>query len=107
VLHHTEDPFVLLSEAARVARQAVILKDHLSENLLDHATLRLMDWVGNAPHGVVLPYNYASRATWMDWFDKAGLDIASFETSVPLYPAPLSWIFGRKLHFVARLSPLV
>ncbi|MEM9271161.1 MAG: class I SAM-dependent methyltransferase [Pseudomonadota bacterium] len=107
VLHHTEDPFVLLSEAARVARQAVILKDHLSENLLDHATLRLMDWVGNAPHGVVLPYNYASRATWMDWFDKAGLDIASFETRIPLYPAPLSWIFGRKLHFIARLSPLV
>lgn len=59
VLHHTGDPQRLISEAARVARKAVIIKDHLSENKLDHLTLRVMDWVGNAPHGVVLPYNYA------------------------------------------------
>jgi len=105
VLHHTDDPQVLISEASRVARKAVVIKDHLSENALDHATLRLMDWVGNAPHGVVLPYNYASRAQWNGWFAKAGLTEDVFDTDVPLYAAPLSLIFGRKLHFVARLTP--
>ena len=105
VLHHTDDPQILISEASRVARKAVIIKDHLSENKLDHLTLRAMDWVGNAPHGVVLPYNYAPRRDWDGWFEKAGLTTDEFITDVPLYPAPLSWVFGRKLHFVARLIP--
>lgn len=105
VLHHTEDPGILISEAARACRNCVIIKDHLSENPFDHFTLRLMDWVGNAPHGVVLPYNYASRAAWEAWFDKAGLKVETFQTDIPLYPFPLSLIFGRKLHFVARLTP--
>ena len=106
VLHHTPDPGALIREAARVAKDAVIIKDHLSENALDHATLRAMDWVGNAPHGVVLPYNYASRAQWLDWFAAAGLEVEAFETRVPLYPFPLSAVFGRGLHFVARLRPV-
>lgn len=105
VLHHTDDPQILISEAARVAKTAVIIKDHLSENALDHATLRLMDWVGNAPHGVVLPYNYAARKQWDQWFTAAGLEIDKFSTKVPLYTAPLSWVFGRQLHFVTRLTP--
>ncbi|MEJ6394204.1 class I SAM-dependent methyltransferase [Gymnodinialimonas sp. 2305UL16-5] len=107
VLHHTDDPAHLIAEASRVARKAVLIKDHLSENGVDHATLRMMDWVGNAPHGVVLPYNYAPRATWDQWFEEAGLAVDSFSKQVPLYPAPLSWIFGRGLHFVARLTPSV
>jgi SAM-dependent methyltransferase len=105
VLHHTDDPSVLISEASRVARHAVVIKDHLSETRLDQATLRFMDWVGNAPHGVVLPYNYAARASWMSWFMEAGLDVDRFETEVPLYPWPFSAVFGRELHFVARLVP--
>jgi SAM-dependent methyltransferase len=105
VLHHTADPQRLISEAARVARRAVIIKDHLSENAFDHATLRLMDWVGNAPHGVVLPYNYAPRADWDGWFATAGLATDVFDSAIPLYPAPASWVFGRQLHFIARLVP--
>ena len=105
VLHHTDDPQILISEASRVARKAVIIKDHLSENKLDHMTLRVMDWVGNAPHGVVLPYNYAPRSDWDQWFATAGLETDAFVTDVPLYPAPAKWVFGRKLHFIARLTP--
>lgn len=104
VLHHTDDPDALLKEAARVASTAVVIKDHLCENAVDHFTLRAMDWVGNAPHGVVLPYNYAAHKTWLTWFETANLTVEEFSTQVKLYPAPLSWIFGRRLHFVARLS---
>jgi SAM-dependent methyltransferase len=105
VLHHTEDAQLLLSEAARVARRSIVIKDHLAETPLDHWTLRLMDWVGNAPHGVVLPYNYLSYETWMLCFERAGLQVVSFEHAIPLYPFPLNLVFGRKLHFVAQLRP--
>src|SRR6267142_7000604 len=103
VLHHTQDPAVLLREAARVSRSFVLLKDHLDETFLDDATLRFMDWVGNRPHGVALTYNYQSHAQWNDHFAAAGLQLASFETNVPLYPRPFSLLVGRGLHFVSLL----
>jgi hypothetical protein len=105
VLHHTNDPTILLKESARVARQAVVIKDHCSQNTFDYWTLRFMDWVGNAPHGVVLPYNYWSREQWLQAFDQLGLKLISWEYAIPLYPFPASAVFGRKLHFVAKLSP--
>jgi SAM-dependent methyltransferase len=106
VLHHTADVRTLLREAARVASKNVLLKDHLSENAIDHATLRLMDWVGNRPHGVVLPYNYQSRAQWDAHFAACGLEIVTFTTQLRLYPPPFSALVGRSLHFVARLRKI-
>lgn len=105
VLHHTSDVTVLLREAARVARSVVVLKDHLSESSWDHTILRVMDWVGNRPHGVVLPYNYESKQQWERHFAACGLRGTQFTTDVPLYPFPFSIIFGRGLHFVAQLKP--
>lgn len=105
VLHHTDNPARLIAEAARVARKAVLIKDHFAETGLDHTTLRFMDWVGNAPHGVVLPYNYAAQAEWRGWFRQAGLEVETLTKNVPLYPAPFSWAFGRGLHFVTKLTP--
>jgi SAM-dependent methyltransferase len=103
VLHHTADVSALLREAARVSRRLVLLKDHLSENAFDHATLRFMDWVGNRPHGVTLAYNYQSHGKWDAHFAAADLRPAHFATNIPLYPAPFSALVGRGLHFVAAL----
>jgi SAM-dependent methyltransferase len=103
VLHHTTDVTQLLLEAARVSRSHIVLKDHLSENSFDHATLRAMDWVGNRPHGVTLTYNYQSLSQWHQHFATCGLRAAQFSTTMPLYPFPFSQLFGRNLHFVARL----
>lgn len=103
VLHHTEEPMILLREARRVARQAVILKDHTRNGLLAGTTLRLMDWVGNARHEVVLPYNYWPRQRWLEAFDELGLRIDTWIKHLGLYPAPGNWIFGRSLHFMAKL----
>src|SRR5229473_3140241 len=103
VLHHTQDPAVLLREAVRVSRSFVLLKDHLDENLLDDMTLRFMDWVGNRPHGVVLTYNYQSRKEWAEHFSERGLQEVSWTTQVLLYPPPFSLVVGRRLHFVSLL----
>src|SRR5262249_34480642 len=84
VLHHTDDPMVLLREAKRVAREGVLLKDHAAEGLLARPTLRLMDHVGNARYGVSLPYNYWSRARWLEAFDILGLSIANWQKDLGL-----------------------
>lgn len=104
VLYHTDDPTVLLREAKRVSRGAVVLKDHTRDQVLADARLRLMDWVGNAHHGVRLPYNYWSSAEWRTAFDATGLSPQRTETRLGLYPFPTSLIFERGLHFVARLG---
>lgn len=104
VLHHTTDPAAVLGEAARVARQGIVLKDHLLEGFLAGPTLRFMDWVGNRGHDVVLPYNYLSRDAWRRAFDKAGVAPVSSREALGLYPVPFSWVFDRKLHFVTLLG---
>ena len=103
VLHHTDDPETVLAEAARVARTAIIIKDHLADALLADIRLRFMDWVGNAPHGVRLPYNYWRRPRWKAAFLKFGLVIEEWNETLGLYRWPASWIFERELHFLTRL----
>jgi len=105
VLHHTDDPFILLQEARRVSRQAVVIKDHIRQGFLAGQTLRFMDWVGNARHGVVLPYNYWTLQQWTDAFSKLGWRLVENRTRLGLYPPPASWVFERSLHFIARLEP--
>ncbi|NGP17113.1 class I SAM-dependent methyltransferase [Devosia aurantiaca] len=104
VLHHTDDPALVLREAARVARAGIVIKDHLREGLAARETLRLMDWVGNRGHGVRLPYNYLARAEWTKIFEDVGLRTSSWQEELGLYPFPASAIFERKLHFIATLS---
>ena len=103
VLHHTDDPAEVLAEAARVARLGVVVKDHRREGFLAGPTLRLMDWVGNRGHDVVLPYNYLSDAEWDVALGRAGLSRASETRRLGLYPVPFGWVFDRGLHFIARL----
>ena len=102
VLHHTDDPAALLKEVARVARR-VVIKDHYRNGFLAGLRLRFMDWVGNAPHGVRLPYNYLSRAEWDAIWRAEGFSVELKSDDLGLYPAPAQWLFGRGLHFVARL----
>lgn len=101
VLHHTLDPRVLLREAGRVGR-CILIKDHFRDGFLAGPTLRLMDWAGNAHHGVALPYNYWCEAQWTAAFRELRWTREEMRTSIGLYPAPASWIFARKLHFIAR-----
>jgi len=107
VLHHARDAqgiAELLSEACRVSRRFVLIKDHLSESGFDFKTLQFMDWVGNRPHGVILPYNYQSREQWNQYFSLAGLNVRDWTDRIPIYPFPFNALFGRRLHFIARLE---
>lgn len=103
VLHHCEDPERLLLEAARVARQRVLVKDHLLSGPFADALLRFMDHVANRRFGLIV-YEYWSEQRWREAFSRLGLRVESWSDRIHLYPAPVDWIFGRSLHFVAQLA---
>lgn len=104
VLHHLEDPMVLLRQAIRVARRTIMIKDHTCDGLFARRTLRFMDQVGNARHGVSLPYNYWSRRQWLEAFATLDLTIDVWRKDLGLYPWAANWLFGRSLHFIARID---
>ncbi len=104
VLHHTEDPLILMREARRVARLAIVLKDHTLDGAFAYTTLSFMDLVGNARHGVALPNNYWPDRRWRAALAELGLPIAEWRSRLGLYPFPASLLFERRLHFVARIG---
>jgi SAM-dependent methyltransferase len=104
VLHHTDDLTVLLREARRVARRCVLIKDHFREGWAAYSRLRFMDWVGNARFGVALPYNYWAEKQWQKAWREIGLEPEELVTRLGIYPPPANWIFGARLHFMARLT---
>jgi SAM-dependent methyltransferase len=103
VIHHVRTPLALLGEARRVSKNFIVIKDHVAETPFDRGVLRLMDWVGNAPHGVPLPYCYLSRARWDEIYKQLRLTPVVVRSQIPLYPAPISFVFGRRLHFISFL----
>lgn len=79
VLHHTEDPAVLLGEALRVTRGRVLVKDHHWDTPWDRWLLAVSDYLGNRPHDVPLPYAYLQGAQWTALFEALGATVAASE----------------------------
>jgi len=104
VLHHAKDPQALLREIVRVSRKHIIIKDHLLRGIFAGPVLRFMDRVGNESYNVDLPFNYWQEDRWFASFRELGLSIEQWNTRIRLYPWWANWIFGRSLHFIARLS---
>ena len=104
VLHHAPDPRVLLGEGRRVGSRHIIVKDHTCQNRFDAAILRWMDDVGNTQHGVPVTYRYESRSQWAEDFASLDLVPSAWIDRLGLYPAPVSLLFERRMHFVARLD---
>ena len=104
VLHHTDDRTVLLPESKRGARRSIVVKDHTRDGPLAVQRLRFMDWVGNARHGVILPYNYWCKAKWRVEFDRLQLNTECWFDDLRLYPWWANWIFGSSLHFIACIQ---
>ena len=104
VLHHTNDPEILLREACRVAKRGVLIKDHDAQSGWDRTVLRFMDWVGNASHGVALPYNYLSMQRWEEIWKSRGLQIRERRSRLKLYPIWARPLFETHMHFMVWLE---
>ena len=105
VIHHEEDPLRLLSEAKRVARRIVIIKDHRLGAFFAQQRISLLDWAANAPYGVPCLYRYNTLPQWTEWYKKLGLAVRQEITSMKLYPPAYNWFFGNRLQYFAVLTP--
>lgn len=103
VLHHTAQAETLLRDARRVARHAVLIKDHCADGFMAWSTLRFMDRVGNARFGVALPHLYLRWEEWQGMFARVGVVVSVVRSRLGLYPPPLNWFFDRSLHFLAMV----
>ena len=104
VLHHTDDPMLLMREAYRVTRKFIIIKDHRLNKPGAETLLRLMDWFGNWTRSIILPCNYWPEERWRAAWSEIGLQVDSYQTELFLYPWPANLVFERGLHFLVRLA---
>jgi SAM-dependent methyltransferase len=77
VLHHDKNPGRILREAKRVSRRYLLIKDHYWKTKKDFKILRYVDYIGNKPYGVALPYNFLKMESWRDLFKKNNLRIVT------------------------------
>lgn len=105
VIHHEKDPIRLLTEASRVARRLVVIKDHRLGAPFAQRRISLLDWAANAPYGVPCLYRYNTLKQWAEWYQKLGLRMRQELTSMKLYPPAYNWFFGNRLQYFAVVSP--
>lgn len=104
VLHHTDNIAEVLKEASRVSKKYIIIKDHIVSDKKSLFKLKLMDYVGNKPNGVSLPYNYLTQDEWDCLFGQLGLSVKYIKSDLHLYSGLFHPIFDSDLHFIALLE---
>lgn len=105
VLHHTQDIESLLTQARRVAKKYILIKDHKYKKKWQYISLKIQDWVGNVGTECPLPYNFLKYLEWERIFNHLGLEIVCLKESIDfMYPFPLSELFSNELHFVCLLE---
>jgi SAM-dependent methyltransferase len=105
MLHHTQNPEHILREALRVGREGILIKDHFYKSAFERLLLRILDWVGNAPHGVPMRYNYFSRDSWNEMLNRLGVaEEYRVEEVVGQYPGILQRWIGTGIQFVCKLA---
>lgn len=106
VLHHATSPDALLREALRVARRAVLVKDHFAFGPLSRAILRVLDEVGNAQQGIGVRGTYLSPAAWLDLVARAGGVVTGQVWPLHIHRSPIHHVTRDELQFAARVVRL-
>lgn len=99
VLHHAKRQDVLLSEVFRVARQRVVIKDHIASTSVQRWQLAFLDVLGNWSSGASVRGSYWSRTRWSEELDALGAQPKWVET-LPFRSSPWSWLFSNELEAV-------
>lgn len=103
VLHHERQESSLISEAVRVCRRFLVVKDHKPDGFLGFWRVCSLDWAANYPQEVKCLYRYHTRREWLTIFEEHRLSPIVEETSIDLYPPLLNLIFGKRLQYFVVL----
>jgi len=81
VLHHvpTDARISLIRDMLRVSNGTLIIKDHLARGAMSRASLKLADWVGNAPFGGMVEADYLDAEQWLTLANAANLELEIFD----------------------------
>lgn len=104
VLHHAASPDALLGEALRVARRAVLVKDHFAFGPVSRAILRVLDEVGNAQQGIGVRGTYLSPAAWLDLVARCGAAVTGQVWPLHIHRSPIHHLTRDELQFAARVE---
>lgn len=103
VLHHEVQESSLISEAARVCKRTLVIKDHKPDGFLGFWRVCFLDWAANHPHEVKCLYRYHTRKEWLTIFEEHKLIPTLEEMSIDLYPPLMNLIFGKRLQYFVVL----
>jgi SAM-dependent methyltransferase len=103
VLHHADAPERLLAETLRVARRAVVVKDHYRESAAAGAMLWALDVAGNASQGILVRGHYFSRASWRACVGDAGGRVEAEIWPLHVHTFPLRLVTRSELQFACRV----
>lgn len=81
VLHHVppDARINLVRDMLRVSAGTLVIKDHLAHGPISRASLKLADWVGNAPFGGMVEADYLDAKQWDALADATNLDLELFD----------------------------
>lgn len=74
VLHHCENPTLVLREAKRVSQKIILIEDIYS-NWWNKLFLEFNDWLFNLPFGREMGKNFKTDLDWKRIFQKLGLKL--------------------------------
>lgn len=103
VLHHAEAPETLLAEALRVAKQAVVVKDHFAFGPVSRRLLLAMDLAANGFYDIAVRGTYLDPPAWLRLFEDVGATIERLEWPLHVHAPVLRLIAPSELQFAARL----
>jgi SAM-dependent methyltransferase len=106
VLHHTANQRQLMSEALRVGRRQILIKDHVYKSLLGRAKLVVLDLLGNFRFGVATTADYLRHEEWERLFVEAGIPFVCEYPAIPLRAGLLRAAFENDLEVIFDI-PLV
>lgn len=105
VLHHVPPAArdTLIADMLRVSTGTLIIKDHLARGPVSRASLKLADWVGNAPFGGMVEADYLDENQWRSLADTAGLNLEIFD-QLKIQRGLRDFIFPDRNEIMLRLS---
>jgi SAM-dependent methyltransferase len=106
VLHHCTEPRAVLAELMRVAKDAVVIKDHFVYGPVTRKMIYYMDIVGNAKEPIPVPGTYFEPSEWVEMITTAGGRIDSLEWPLKTHDMPWRVVAWPQLHFTAKVVPV-